>query len=94
MTHARLAGVFRMTAMSKTLQIRDVPDELHAAISARAKAAGMTISQYLLRIVAREASRPTNAEVLERAAQLAARRGRKVGTDAIVSALHEGRAER
>jgi hypothetical protein len=80
--------------MPKTLQIRDVPDELHAVISARAKAAGMTISQYLLRVVAKEASLPTNAEVMERAAELARRRGRKVGTEAIVSALHEGRAER
>jgi hypothetical protein len=37
--------------MSKTLQIRDVPDDVHATISAKAKAkaAGMTISQYLLR---------------------------------------------
>ncbi|HEX6467483.1 MAG TPA: hypothetical protein VF069_00185 [Streptosporangiaceae bacterium] len=80
--------------MVTTLQIRDVPEELHDVIAARAKAAGMSISQFLLRIVEREASRPTNAEVLERAAQLAARRGRKVGADEIVSALHEGRAER
>jgi hypothetical protein len=80
--------------MSKTLQIRDVPDELHAAISARARAAGMTISQYLLRVVSAEAARPTNAEVMELARNFDFRRHKRIGSAEIVSALHEGRDER
>jgi hypothetical protein len=86
--------VFRLTAMPKTLQIRDVPDDLHAAISARAKAAGMTISQYLLRVVSVEAARPTNAEVMELARNFEFRHERRISPAEIVSALHEGRDER
>ena len=34
--------------MSKMIQIRHVPDELHAKLKARAAAAGMTLTDYLL----------------------------------------------
>jgi antitoxin FitA len=80
--------------MSKTLQIRDVPDDVHAAISAKAKAAGMTISQYLLRVVTEDAMRLRNAEVMERARGLEFRRHGRVPREVIVSALREARDER
>ncbi|MDG3012653.1 hypothetical protein G4X40_21155 [Rhodococcus sp. D2-41] len=40
------------------LQVKNIPEELHAAISARAKAEHLTMSQYVTRVLAREVSRP------------------------------------
>jgi antitoxin FitA len=34
--------------MSKMIQIRNVPDELHRTLKVRAAQAGMTLSDYLL----------------------------------------------
>ena len=49
--------------MSVMIQIRNVPDELHAELKARAAKAGMSLSDYLLGLARREASRPTIAEM-------------------------------
>lgn len=35
--------------MNKTIQIRNVPDELHRTLKARAAKSGMTLSDYLCR---------------------------------------------
>lgn len=51
------------------LQIRDVPDDVRRALKARAAAQGVSLNTYLLRLLGRDAARPTVAEVLERAAQ-------------------------
>ncbi|MEU9831099.1 hypothetical protein AB0D67_06095 [Streptosporangium sp. NPDC048047] len=50
--------------MAETLQIRNVPEELHAVISERARAQGLTISQYLLRRIAQIEGKPEIGEVL------------------------------
>lgn len=50
--------------MADTLQIRNVPAELHSAIAARASAAGLTISQYLLRRLIQIEGKPEIADVL------------------------------
>lgn len=55
--------------MSKMIQIRNVPDELHKALKIRATKAGMSLSEFLLREVARVAEKPTLEEVLERIRQ-------------------------
>lgn len=73
--------------MSKNLQIRNVPDDVHATVRARAAAAGLSVSDYLLRQITEIAERPTVAEVLERARQ---RSGGATGED-IVAAVREGR---
>ncbi len=52
--------------MSTMIQIRNVPDELHRRAKARAALAGMTLSDYALRALEREASEPTMAEVAAR----------------------------
>jgi hypothetical protein len=49
----------------KTIQIREVPDEVHAELRARAAAVGLSLSDYLLREASRIASRPPLADVLE-----------------------------
>jgi plasmid stability protein len=50
----------------KMIQIRNVPDEVHRTLKVRAAAAGMSLSEYLLRELERAAERPTLEEVLER----------------------------
>lgn len=52
--------------MSKMLQIRNVPDELHRELKIRAARAGMTLSDYLLRELRHVASRPELEDLLER----------------------------
>lgn len=51
--------------MAATLQIRNVPAELHAAIAEHARAHGMTISQYLLRRLEQIESKPEVGDVLD-----------------------------
>lgn len=52
--------------MSTMVQIRNVPDELHRKVKARAALAGMSISEYLLREIERSLERPTRQELLAR----------------------------
>ena len=51
----------------KTIQIRDVPDDVHAALRAKAAAAGLSLSEYMLREANVIAQRPTTADLLKRA---------------------------
>lgn len=59
--------------MAMLLQIRNVPEETHRTLKARAAARGTSLNSYLLELVAREAARPSVAEVLERAARRSGR---------------------
>lgn len=52
--------------MSKMIQIRNVPDELHRTLKVRAAKAGMTLSDYLLSEIERVAEKPTLSEMMER----------------------------
>jgi plasmid stability protein len=53
--------------VSKTIQIRDVPDDVHAALRTRAAANHMSLSDYALQIIEEVVGRPTVSEVLRRA---------------------------
>jgi len=55
--------------MTKVIQIRNVPDELHRKLKVRAAQEGMTLSDYLLSEVAQVAERPTLRELMERLRQ-------------------------
>jgi plasmid stability protein len=72
------------------LQVRHVPDDLHAALRARAAAAGLSLSEYVLRELAALTQRPSKAEVLARAA----RRGGRLSFSEAVDAVHDAREER
>jgi plasmid stability protein len=50
--------------MSKMLQIRNVPDRLHRLAKARAAAAGLSLSDYLLAELRKTLELPTFEEVL------------------------------
>jgi len=56
--------------MSVMIQIRNVPDEIHRTLKARAALAGQSLSDYLLDEIRQVAERPTLKEMLERLAQL------------------------
>ena len=52
--------------MSVMVQIRNVTNELHRRLKARAALAGMTLSDYLLREIRRVAERPSVDELRSR----------------------------
>ena len=52
--------------MSKMIQIRNVPDDVHRRLKARAALDGVSLSDYLLREVEQLALRPTVTELWER----------------------------
>jgi plasmid stability protein len=54
--------------MSSLVQIRNVPDDSRRALKARAAASGQSLNSFLLALIAREVSRPTVGEVLDRSA--------------------------
>jgi plasmid stability protein len=55
--------------MSVMIQIRNVPDDLHRRLKARAAMAGMSLSFYLLKEISAVAERPTMEEMRERLAR-------------------------
>ncbi len=76
--------------MAKLLQVRHVPDELHAELQQRAAASGLSLSAFVLRELQAVAARPSMAEVLSRAA----RRGGRLSFEEAVDAVAAGRHER
>ncbi len=50
------------------LQVRNVPEDVHAELRRRAQAAGVSLSEYVLRELERVAARPPIEEVLARSA--------------------------
>ena len=44
------------------LQVRNLPDELHAALQERARSVGMTMSDYVTKVLRRDLAKPTMAE--------------------------------
>lgn len=56
--------------MSKMIQIRNVPDDLHRKLKARAASVGMSLSDYLLAEARRAVEIPTPAEIYARIAAL------------------------
>lgn len=77
----------RLPLVSKMLQVRNVPDDLHAELRRRAADAGMSLSDYVLRELERVADRSPMAEVFARSAAHRVR----MPADEVVEAI---RAER
>ncbi|MBM7806557.1 plasmid stability protein [Geodermatophilus bullaregiensis] len=75
--------------MARMLQVRNVPDDLHATLRARAAASGLSLSEYVLRELQTVAARPSKAEVLARAA----RRGGRMSFDDAVAAISAERPD-
>jgi len=77
--------------MSKMIQIRNVPDDLHRELKMRAAAAGMSLSDYIKRELDRKSRKSTIKEIRERS------RGRSAGstltTQKIVDIIRESRGD-
>jgi plasmid stability protein len=71
----------------KTIQVRNVPDDVHRALRVRAAATGVSLSDFALSELERVAEHPPVAELLQRA------RSRSGGAQsaAIVAAVRAGR---
>jgi plasmid stability protein len=52
--------------MRVLVQVRDVPEEVHRALKARAAASGTSLSDYLRTVLTRAAERPTPQELAGR----------------------------
>ncbi|MFT3887667.1 MAG: hypothetical protein QM713_05845 [Arachnia sp.] len=50
-----------------TVQVRDVPSDVHRTLKARAAESGRSLSEYVLDILTRETRQPTIDELLKRA---------------------------
>ena len=77
--------------MSRTIQVRDVPEDVHEVLRVRAARAGLSLSEYLRREVSGLARRPTAEDFL---ARVTAREDAAVDTEQIVAALHAERDAR
>jgi antitoxin FitA len=71
----------------KTIQIRDLDDEVYAALVRRASEAGVTVPELLRREAARLAARPTVEEWLARTR----RRPSDISAAEVLDALDDGR---
>jgi plasmid stability protein len=76
--------------MAKTIQIRDVPEDVHRTLRVRAAAAGRSLSDYLLDELVRVAERPPVVDVLRQASM----RTGGVPLKTIVAAVRSGRDRR
>lgn len=74
-----------------SVQIKDVPAETHAVLRRRAAMSHQSLQEYLRTHLISEASRPTVAEVLARAAE---RSGGTISFDEAAAQLREERAGR
>ncbi|HJD84072.1 MULTISPECIES: FitA-like ribbon-helix-helix domain-containing protein [Kitasatospora] len=73
------------------LTIRDVPDDQIQTLKVRAAQAGKSLQAFMQDLIAREASKPTMAEMMER---LNRETTARVSATDIVAAIDEGRAGR
>jgi hypothetical protein len=88
-THARYRGV-----MARVIQIRDVPDDIHAALAEAARSEGLSLTRFLrqeLEQVARRAQVVRNNAAVVRETQAVVRG--TVDRDTILTALRGGRGE-
>ena len=74
--------------MSKMIQIRDVPDDVHRTLKIRAAAAGMSLSDYVKRDLEAASAQPTIEEI---DARVSARGRSGVRAATVISALREVR---
>ena len=67
------------------VQVRNVPDDVHRKLKARAATEGLTISDYVLREIRKAVDRPSRTELLERLASRPRVRLRKSAAEIVRS---------
>ena len=78
-------------SMAGTIQIRNVPEDVHRRLKSKAALEGLSLSDYMLREAIRLASYPTMGEIR---ARLSALPKYDLSPEVIVEAVREGRDER
>jgi antitoxin FitA len=76
--------------MSKMIQVRDVPESVHATLKSRAAREGMSLSDFIKRELEQMAARPTMREWLERTREVKPISGRRTAAQ-IIRELREER---
>lgn len=76
--------------MSKVIQVRDVPDDVHRALKIRAAEEGRTLSELVRAELVEAARRPTLATMLERLGE----REPVSPAESAADAVRSGRSER
>jgi len=89
MTHESMQTCRYTVVMPKTVQIRDLDDEVYAALLRRAAEAGTSVPELLRIEATRLAARPSVSEWLERTR----RRSSSTGRAQILEALDEQRGD-
>jgi hypothetical protein len=74
-----------------SIQVKNVPPDVHRVLRRRAAEAGMSLQEYLLAELTDQARQPTLEEVLERAGS---RTGGRVSGAEAVKFIREGRDSR
>jgi len=77
--------------MSKMIQIRNVPDDMHRELKMRAAAAGMSLSDYIKRELDRRSRKSTIKEIRARSKGRSA--GSTLTTQDIVDIIREARGD-
>jgi plasmid stability protein len=83
-----MAPLWRYTSYMTSVQIKNVPAEVHRVLRRRAATAGQSLQEYLLAELTRQAKEETLDEVLDRAA---GRAGGSVGLAFAAEALQADR---
>ncbi len=78
--------------MTRVIQVRDVPEDVHDALTAAARARGLSLTRFMLgeleQLARQSQITSENAQVARRTQATV---GVVVGRDAILAAIHEGR---
>jgi len=74
-----------------SIQVKDVPEDVHATLRRRAAAAGMSLQEYLLGRLVEDAHTPTLDEVFDRAG---GRAGGRAPLSKAVKAVRSDRGSR
>jgi len=77
--------------MSKMIQIRNVPDDLHRDLKKRAALAGMSMSDYIKRELDRKSRKSTIREIGARSKGRSA--GSTLSTEKLVEIIRESRGD-
>jgi len=86
-----MAPEWRYLVPVPSIQVKDVPDDVHATLRRRAAMAGQSLQEYLLSRLVEEAHAPTLDELLDRAG---GRAGGRAGFQAAASAVRADRDAR
>jgi hypothetical protein len=81
---------FNVVHMSKMIQVRNVPDEMHRALKASAAAEGISLSDYIKRELGGVTAKASLEEI---DARVRARGPSKVTRESIIRILRESRGD-